>query len=320
MTLHHQTKTFLGLLAARTEPPLEKMTPVEAREMTLRYYVPSEYPITSRRDIDAGGVPARLYSPPVDKNSQQNLGLCIFIHGGGWVFHTLDDYDDVCRRLAMQSGHAVLSIDYRLAPEFPFPTPLEDCLKAARWARDNAASLGCDANRMVVCGDSAGGNLSTLVAQHSGVEFKMQLLVYPATDARCVTESYKRNAEGYLLTAAAMEWFYGHYLSGFSSSGSSSSGSSSARASVDNPLVSPLLASDQILAKMPPTLVITAEYDPLCDEGEQYAQKLNALGVPTTCVRYNGQIHAFLRYGIMLDDGYLAIAQLADAIRRCLAN
>ena len=307
MTLHHQTKTFLGLLAARNEPPLEKMTPVEAREMTLRYYVPSEYPIFSRRDIDAGGVPARLYLPSAEKN----LGLCIFIHGGGWVFHTLDDYDDVCRRLAMQSGHAVLSIDYRLAPEFPFPTPLEDCLKAARWARDNAASLGCDANRMVVCGDSAGGNLSTLVAQHSGVEFKMQLLVYPATDARCVTESYRKNGEGFLLTAAAMDWFYGHYLSG-----SGSTGSSPLTGSAEDPLVSPLLASDAILAKMPPTLVITAEYDPLCDEGEQYAQKLNALGVPTTCVRYNGQIHAFLRYGIMLDDGYLAIAQLADAIRR----
>ena len=311
MTLHHQTKTFLGLLAARNEPPLEKMTPVEAREMTLRYYVPSEYPIFSRRDIDAGGVPARLYLPSAEKN----LGLCIFIHGGGWVFHTLDDYDDVCRRLAMQSGHAVLSIDYRLAPEFPFPTPLEDCLKAARWARDNAASLGCDANRIVVCGDSAGGNLSTLVAQHSGVEFKMQLLVYPATDARCVTESYRKNGEGFLLTAAAMDWFYGHYLSG-----SGSTGSSSLTGSAEDPLVSPLLASDAILAKMPPTLVITAEYDPLCDEGEQYAQKLNALGVPTTCVRYNGQIHAFLRYGIMLDDGYLAIAQLADAIRRRLAS
>lgn len=311
MTLHHQTKTFLGLLAARNEPPLEKMTPVEAREMTLRYYVPSEYPIFSRRDIDAGGVPARLYLPSAEKN----LGLCIFIHGGGWVFHTLDDYDDVCRRLAMQSGHAVLSIDYRLAPEFPFPTPLEDCLKAARWARDNAASLGCDANRMVVCGDSAGGNLSTLVAQHSGVEFKMQLLVYPATDARCVTESYRKNGEGFLLTAAAMDWFYGHYLSG-----SGSTGSSPLTGSAEDPLVSPLLASDAILAKMPPTLVITAEYDPLCDEGEQYAQKLNALGVPTTCVRYNGQIHAFLRYGIMLDDGYLAIAQLADAIRRRLAS
>ena len=311
MTLHYQTKTFLGLLAARNEPPLEKMTPVEAREMTLRYYVPSEYPIFSRRDIDAGGVPARLYLPSAEKN----LGLCIFIHGGGWVFHTLDDYDDVCRRLAMQSGHAVLSIDYRLAPEFPFPTPLEDCLKAARWARDNAASLGCDANRIVVCGDSAGGNLSTLVAQHSGVEFKMQLLVYPATDARCVTESYRKNGQGFLLTAAAMDWFYGHYLSG-----SGSTGSSPLTGSAEDPLVSPLLASDAILAKMPPTLVITAEYDPLCDEGEQYAQKLNALGVPTTCVRYNGQIHAFLRYGIMLDDGYLAIAQLADAIRRRLAS
>ena len=303
MTLHVQTKALLDLLAMRAEPALETMTPVEAREMTLRYYIPSDYEIFSRRDVDAGGVPARLYFPSAEKN----LGLCIFIHGGGWVFHTLDDYDDVCRRLAVQSGQAVLSIDYRLAPEFAFPTPLDDCMTAVKWARDNVASLGCDASRMVVCGDSAGGNLSTLVAQHSGVDFKMQLLVYPATDARCVTESYRKNGEGFLLTAAAMDWFFGHYLSG-------------GKGSADDPLVSPLLASDAVLAKMPPTLVITAEYDPLCDEGEQYAQKLTALGVPTSCVRYHGQIHAFLNYGILLDDGYLAIAQLADAIRRACAN
>ncbi len=303
MTLHLQTKVFLEILNSRPEPPLEQMTPVEAREMGLRYYIASDYPIFSSRDIDAGGVPARLYLPSAEKN----LGLCIFIHGGGWVIGTLDGHDDVCRRLAAQSGQAVLSIDYRMAPEFPFPTPLEDCLTAVKWARENAASFGCDASRMVVCGDSAGGNLSTLVAQHSGVEFKMQLLVYPATDARCVTESYRKNGEGFLLTAAAMAWFYGHYLSG-------------GKGSVDDPLVSPLLASDEILAKMPPTLVITAEYDPLCDEGEQYAQKLTSLGVPTSCVRFHGQIHAFLNFGRFLDDGYLAIAQLADAIKRACAK
>jgi len=117
-----------------------------------------------------------------------------------------------------------------------------------------------------------------------------------------------------LLTAPAMQWFYGHYLSGASSSGASPS-----RGSVNDPLVSPLLASDAVLAKMPTTLIITAEYDPLCDEGEQYAQKLNSLGVPATCIRYRGQIHAFLRYGKFLDDGYLAIAQIADAIRRACA-
>ena len=303
MTLHLQTQNFLALLASRPEPPLEKMTPVEAREMQLRYYRPSDYEIFSRRDIDAGGVPARLYLPSAEKN----LGLCVFMHGGGWVIGTLDSHDDVCRRIAVQSGQAVLSVDYRMAPEFPFPTPLEDCIAATRWARDNAASLGCDASRMVVCGDSAGGNLATLVAQHSGVALKMQLLVYPATDARCITESYRNNREGFLLTAAAMDWFFGHYLSG-------------GKGSADDPLVSPLLASDAVLAKMPPTLVITAEYDPLCDEGEQYAQKLTALGVPTSCVRYHGQIHAFLNYGILLDDGYLAIAQLADAIRRACAS
>ena len=303
MTLHHQTKTFLELLASRGEPPLEKITPVEAREMTLRYYVPSDFKIFSSRNVDAGGVPARLYLP----SDEKNLGLCVFIHGGGWVFHTLDDYDDVCRRIAVQSGHAVLSIDYRLAPEFAFPVPLEDCLAATRWAHENAASLGCDAKRMVVCGDSAGGNLATLVAQHSGVAFKMQLLIYPATDARCITESYRKNALGYLLTAPGMQWFYGHYLSG-------------GKGSITDPLVSPFLASDAVLAKMPPTLVITAEYDPLCDEGEHYAKKLTALGVPTSLIRYFGQIHAFFNYGRFLDDGYLAIAQVADAIRRNCAN
>ncbi len=306
MTLHLQTKVLLDLLAMRAEPALETMTPVEAREMGLRYYIASDYPIFSRRDIDAGGVPARLYLPSAEKN----LGLCVFMHGGGWVIGSLDGHDDVCRRLAMLSGQAVLSVDYRMAPEFPFPAPLEDCIAAVKWARDNAASLGCDANRMVVCGDSAGGNLATLVAQHSGVKLKMQLLVYPAVDARCVTESYRKNGEGYLLTAAAMDWFYGHYLSG----------ATSLTSSAENPLVSPLLASDAILAKMPPTLVVTAEYDPLCDEGEQYAQKLTSLGVPTSCVRYRGQIHAFLNFGRFLDDGYLAIAQLADAINRACAK
>ena len=303
MTLHLQTRVFLDLFDSRPEPPLEQMTPVEAREMGLRYYIPSDFEIFSSRDIDAGGVPARLYSPSAEKN----LGLCVFMHGGGWVIGTLDAYDDVCRRIAVQSGQAVLSVDYRMAPEFPFPTPLEDCITATRWARDNATSLGCDASRMVVCGDSAGGNLATLVAQHSGVDLKMQLLVYPATDGRCVTESYRKNGEGLLLTAAAMDWFYRHYLSG-------------GKGGVNDPLVSPLLASDSVLAKMPPTLVITAEYDPLCDEGEQYAQKLTSLGVPTSCIRYHGQIHAFLNYGRFLDDGYLAIAQLADVIRRTCVN
>ena len=311
MTLHLQTKTFLELLASRGEPPLEQMTPVEAREMGLKYYVPSEFEIFSSRNVDAGGVPARLYLP----SSEKNLGLCVFMHGGGWVFGTLDGHDDVCRRIAMQSGHAVLSVDYRMAPEFAFPVPLEDCLTATRWAHENAASLGCDAKRMVVCGDSAGGNLSTLVAQHSGVEFKMQLLIYPATDARCITESYRKNALGYLLTAPAMTWFYGHYLSSAGSSGADLS-----RGSVDDPKVSPLLASDEVLAKMPPTFMITAEYDPLCDEGEQYAKRLSDLGVPTTCVRYFGQIHAFVTRSAFLDDGYLAIAQLADAIRRVLGR
>ncbi|NDD87536.1 MAG: alpha/beta hydrolase [Actinobacteria bacterium] len=254
------------------------------------------------RDVDAGGVPARLYRPTKDVT-----GLCVFFHGGGFVIGDLDSHDDVCRKLAVASGHAVLAVDYRLAPEHRFPAAVEDAISATKWAHDHARELGVDSTRMAVAGDSAGGNLAAVVALFSGVALKFQLLVYPVTDGHSTTQSYFDNANGYFLTADSMRWFFEHYTGGD-------------RSTISDPRLSPLLASDEHLAATPPAAVITAEYDPLRDEGEQYAQKLTSLGVPTSCVRFHGQIHAFLNFGRFLDDGYLAIAQLADAIKRACAR
>ena len=304
MPLHPQTRAVLDLLAAIGEPPLEQCTPQQAREMRKeRGLPPSSAVVHEIRDLDAGGVPARLYRP----SAAADLGLLVYFHGGGWVIGDLDGHDDVCRRLANASGHAVLSVDYRLAPEHPFPAPLEDAVVATRWAHDNAASLGCRADRLAVAGDSAGGNLAAVVAQLAPVPLAYQLLVYPVTDATCAHASYRDNAEGYMLTAASMRWFIDYYLSG-------------PAGSPTDPRVSPLFAADSVIAATPPALVITAEFDPLRDEGEAYAARLAAAGVPTSHVRFTGQIHAFFSLGDFIDDGRAAIALAGSAVGSALSR
>lgn len=260
---------------------------------------PSAEAIHETRDLDADGVPVRLYRP----NDRADLGLLVYYHGGGWVLGSLDSHDDVCRKLANAMGHAVLSVDYRLAPEHPFPVPVTDSLNALRWAHANAASLGVDPTRLAVGGDSAGGNLAAVVAQLRPVELRHQMLIYPVTDARRGSQSYRDNADGYRLTAASMKWFCDHYLSGD-------------HGSEDDPRVSPLCAPDSALVGAPPALVITAEYDPLRDEGEEYAQRLLAAGVPCTLTRYYGQIHGFFSMSAFVDDGGQAIAQAAAAVKQ----
>jgi len=198
-----------------------------------------------------------------------------------------------------------VSVDYRLAPEHPFPAPLTDSVNALRWVHANAATLGIDPQRIAVGGDSAGGNLAAVVAQLQPVPLRHQMLIYPVTDARRGSESYRDNADGYRLTAHGMKWFCDHYLSG-------SSGSES------DPLVSPLLADMSVLSAAPPAIVITAEYDPLRDEGEAYAQLLLAAGVPCTLTRYYGQIHGFFSMSHLCDDGHGAIQQAAATTRLAL--
>lgn len=301
MPLHPQTANILAAIEALGAPPFETLDVPVARAGFDAMIVPSSEPMHEIRDLDADGVRVRLYRP----NDRPNLGLLVYYHGGGWVLGNIESHDDVCRKLANHMGHAVLSVDYRLAPDHPFPAPLVDSVNALRWAHANAASLGVDPQRIAVGGDSAGGNLAAVVAQMQPVALCYQMLIYPVTDARRGSQSYVDNANGYRLTAGSMKWFCDHYLSG-------------EHGSEADPRVSPLCADDAVLAGTPPALVITAEFDPLRDEGEQYANRLIDNGVPCSLTRYFGQIHGFFSMSAMCDDGGHAIAHAARAVKQAL--
>ncbi len=303
MPLHPQAVALLDMMAAFADPPFEELTPAQARSLRDERRLPPSHPVHSTRDLDAGGVPARLYRPSDD----EGLGLLVFLHGGGWVIGDLDSHDNVCRALCNHSGHAVLSLDYRLAPEHPFPAPLEDALSGTRWAHAHAAELGCDPDRLAIGGDSAGGNLAAVVAQLAPVPLRFQLLVYPVTDCTMSEPSYGTNGQGYFLTADGMRWFIGHYLDGTGTA-------------TDDPRVSPLFAADHAVISLPPALVITAEYDPLRDEGDRYAERLAAAGVPTSHVRFGGMFHGFFSLGDFLDDGAAANALAGAAVKAALSR
>ncbi|MEY3796633.1 MAG: hypothetical protein RL628_319 [Actinomycetota bacterium] len=301
MALHPQTAALLVVMEQFNAPALETQEPTVARAGMEMMTAPSTVELHEIREVNADGVAARLYRP----NDRKDLGLLVFYHGGGWVLGSMNTHDDVCRKLALAMGHAVLSVDYRLAPEFAFPEPLNDCIVALRWAHANAAQLGIDATRIAVGGDSAGGNLAAVVANLQPVPLKFQMLIYPVTDATRSSQSYKDNGEGYRLTAAGMKWFCDHYVSG-------------SIGTPTDPRVSPLFADATTLASAPPAIVITAEYDPLRDEGEQYAHRLIEAGVACSLTRYYGQVHGFFSMSQYVDDGASAINQAATATRLAL--
>jgi acetyl esterase len=301
--LHPQAVSLLALIAALDEPALETCTPTQAREIRAKRLRPPTETIRHTRDVDADGVPARLYRP----NDRDDLGLLVFFHGGGWVLGNLESHENLCRILANSSGHAVLSVDYRLAPEHPFPAPLDDAVTATRWARANAASLGCSPDRLAVGGDSAGGTLAIVVGHLAPVPLRYQLLVYPATDLTRSFPSFVENAQGPQLTAAGMGWFIDHYLGGTSTS-------------LTDPRVSPHFAADHVVAASPPTLMITAEYDPLRDEGDAYAARLASLGVPTSHVRFSGMYHGFFSLADFYDDAIAANHMAGAAVGRVLGR
>lgn len=223
-----------------------------------------------------GEIPIRIYRP----NDNQQLPVLIWFHGGGWVVNSLDSAELNCRRLANDTECVVISIDYRLAPETPFPGAHEDCIAATAWVAASAEELGIDATRIAVGGDSAGGNLATSVAlnaRENGPALVFQLLVYPVTDYALNQPSYTENAEGYFLTKNMMEWFWDHYVPDVEQR--------------PNPMVSPLRATD--LSDLPPAFIITSEFDPLRDEGEAYGAALAAAGVAVETKRYDKTIHNF---------------------------
>lgn len=293
MPLHPQAQFLVEMAAALGQKPINEGTPEEARAAFDARRMPATELVHDIRDVDANGVPCRLYRP----NADPSLPLLVYFHGGGWVLGGIDSHDNVCRSLCNKANVAVLSVDYRLAPEHKFPAPLEDCVTAVVWASQNSQALGIDATRVAVGGDSAGGNLAAVVAQLQPIPLKFQLLVYPVTDGLMSHASYEENKDGPLLTRAGMQWFWDHYIGNATTA--------------NDPRVSPLLGSNEAIAATPPALVITAEFDPLRDEGESYARKLAECGVAASLTRYYGNFHGFFSMVEMLDDAKSAHAQAA---------
>jgi len=247
----------------------------------------------------AGEIPVRIYAP----SQQRGLPALVYFHGGGFVICDLETHDGTCRSLANAIGCIVVSVEYRLAPEHKFPAGPEDCYAATRWVAEKGAEIGVDTSRVCVGGDSAGGNLTAVVAlmarDRGGPSLRHQLLIYPVANHDFDTASYLENKEGYLLSREMMRWFWNHYL---------------ARPEDGrNPYASPLRAAS--FAGLPPAHVITAEYDPLRDEGEALAARLARDGVPTTQVRYDGVFHGFFAMTQALDTAKRAVAEAAAAVR-----
>ena len=245
-----------------------------------------------------GDIPVRLYSPSADAV----LPVVVYLHGGGWCIGNIASHDGICRKLAAQSGLTVVSVDYRLAPEHRFPCAPEDCYAAVQWVPDHAGELRVDASRMALAGDSAGGNLTAVTAllarDRGGPAISFQLMMYPVIDATMSFPSFKENAEGKLLSARDMVFFYEQY----------------AGDDVDpkDPMLSPLYAPS--LSGLPPALVITAEYDPLRDEGEAYADALQQAGVEARSSRYDGMVHGFFGLEAVIPAAAPAMEEAAAAL------
>ena len=249
----------------------------------------------------AGELPIRIYTP----HGSGPFPVLVFLHTGGWVLGTLDNQDPLCRRITNRAGCIVVSVDYRLAPEHPFPAAIEDSYAATHWAALHAAEFAGDPSRLAIVGDSAGGNMATVVAllarDRGGPKLAFQVLLFPATDFTLSTPSMEELADGYTVTKEQMMWIRKHYLS--------------SEAEWTHPLASPLLASD--LSGLPPALIITAEYDPLRDDGELYGKRLQEAGVPTKVSRYAGMLHDFP--DMLEEPGNRALDEIAAALRAAFA-
>jgi acetyl esterase len=246
----------------------------------------------------AGAIPVRIY------RNHGARGIFVFFHGGGYTIGDLDTHDEVCRQLAVQSESTLMAVDYRLAPEHPFPAGVDDAWAAVQWADAHRAELGGSADaKIVVGGDSAGGNFSAVVAlmaRDTGLELAAQLLVYPGVDLTDDSPSLTENASGYILDTETREWFYACY-----------------GAPPTDWRVSPLLAASHV--GVAPALIITAEFDPLRDQGARYGAKLAADGVDVTLSLYEGMVHVFFQLGPLVDAGARAVTEVAHAAKRALS-
>lgn len=302
MSVHPQVQALLERVARSPLPAYHTVSAHVARRIyrdTRAVLAPKAPELAEVRLLAFENYALRVYRPVLG----ETLPALVYFHGGGWTIGDLDTHDVLCRQLALGARCVVISVDYRLAPEYPFPAAVDDCFAATRYVADHADALNISA--IAVGGDSAGGNLAATVAllsvgdsSISGLVF--QLLIYPATDQRCATASHERNGQGYLLTRDAIEYFRRAYLPN--------------EKDWTDWRASPLLAKN--LAHVPPALVITAGYDPLRDEGHAYAESLRAAGVPVAYREYPDMVHGFILFGGVLDTANAAVADCCAALRR----
>jgi acetyl esterase len=307
MPLDPQAQQVLEQIAALGLPPNHLVSPAQARINMKARPRPAGPEVAHVQDHliagPGGEIPVRIYTPA----GSGPFPILVWFHGGGWVVGDLETADPTARHLTVGASCVVVSVDYRLAPETKFPGAADDCYAATVWAAQHAERINGDADRIAVGGDSAGGNLAAAVAlmarDRGGPSLIFQLLVYPVMARDYNTESYRQNADGYGLTRDSMQWYWDHYLRNL--------------AEASNPYAAPLAARD--FRGLPAALVITAEFDPLCDEGQAYAQRLQAAGVATNYSRYDGMIHGFFGMSAVLDKGKQAVAEASAALRQAFA-
>lgn len=305
MPLHPQAADFLRLYGGANPIPRNK-TPLPAlrQELVRASQIPASCPVPARiedRHLHGRSGPfrIRIHTP----HATAPYGACLYFHGGGWVLGSIETHDELVRRLVAESGCLFVSVDYPLAPEHKYPAAIEDSYLALRWLADHAKELGVDPRRIAVAGDSAGANVAAVLClmtrDRRGPSIARQVLIYPIADCDFDRPSYRDNAEGYFLTRSDMQWFWNHYVS--------------APEQMVEPYASPLRAPS--LAGLPPALVLTAEFDPLRDEGVEYARKLQSAGVPTTLREFPGMIHGFVKRWDTFDDARTATREIGAFLR-----
>jgi acetyl esterase len=303
MPLDPAAEMLLSLVNQPDSPKFDELSPPEARALYagLEQMMPHEgAAVASVAARDIAGVPCLVVTP----EGEGPFPVLVWFHGGGWVIGSAAESVATCRALAAKAGCVVVDVDYRLAPEHPYPAPVDDCVAVTSWVQANAAIVGGDPTRVAVGGDSAGGNLAAVTAL-TVPGLVLQLLVYPATDLTLTHPSIDENGEDHLLTKDAMVWFTNHYVG---------------TADAKHPRVSPFFADGTVLAAAPPAFVLTAEYDPLRDEGEAYAARLRDAGVTVTATRYDGQIHGFFSMAAVMPVGARAVDDAAAHLRRAFSG
>ncbi|MFK7776955.1 MAG: alpha/beta hydrolase [Gimesia sp.] len=307
MSVHPQVVQYLEQLANIDLPSFDEMTPELIRSTLTpspEPHIPAKKIENLTLSINDAEIPIRIYTPEnTGEVSVSKSPALVFFHGGGWVMGTLDAYDGLCQDLAGSADCKIISVDYRMAPEFPYPVPFEDAYAATEWISTNADTLEIDQNRIAVGGDSAGGNLATAVAikarQSKNLNLAYQMLVYPVTNFQFDTESYQKYGSDYFLTKRAMEWFWDQYLP-----------DESAGREV---YASPLRCKD--LSGLPDALVITAGYDPLYSEAVQYIEQMQQSGIQIEHINYEDMIHGFFRRSDLYDRAFEAVQMAGQKLK-----